>query len=116
MKLVLRLLLTGLVIASAGCVSSRWVRSPAPPHAPLPLAEARVAHVRGHHVDLHSVVVTADSVVGWRARAPGAGERVALHRADVLYLTRPRFDFARTSLAVLLGVAVAMLWAVQQSG
>jgi hypothetical protein len=116
MKLLWCLLLTGLVMVTAGCVSSRWVRSPGPSDVPLRLGEARVAHVRGHSVDLHSVVVTADSVIGWRARAPGAGERVALDRAEVLYLTRPRFDFPRTALVVLLGAALAMLWAVEQSG
>ena len=116
MKPALRLLLAGLAMSTAGCVSSRWVKSPSPPDTPLRLAEARVEHVRGHHVDLHSVVVTADSVVGWRARGSGVGERVALHRAEVLFLTRPRFDLARTSFVVLLGAALAMLWAASQSG
>ena len=116
MKLLRRLLLVGFVMTATGCVSSGWVKLPASaPDAPLRLGEARVAHVRGHQVDLHSVVVTADSVVGWRARAPRAGERVALHRTEVLYLTRPRVDFARTSLALLLAAAAA-LWAALQWG
>jgi hypothetical protein len=108
MKLVQRLLLLGFILALSGCIGWRRTTLPAPaPDAPLRLGAARVTDVRGYTVELHSVVVSADSVVGWRAREPSAGERLALHRAQVRSIQRQRFDFVRTALT--LGAFAAVL-------
>ena len=107
MKLVQRLLLLGFILALAGCVGWQRTSLPGPaPDAPLRLGAARVTHVHGHSVDLHSVVVSADSVVGWRAREPFAGERLALHRSQVRHLARQRLAFGRT---VLLTTIVSLI-------
>jgi hypothetical protein len=108
MKLVQRLLLLVFILASSGCIGWRRTSLPGPaPDAPLRLGEARVTDVRGHTVELHSVVVSADSVVGWRAREPSAGERLALHRSQVRSIQRQQFDLVRTALAI--GAIAAVL-------
>jgi hypothetical protein len=116
MKLVLRLLLAGVVAVTAGCVGWRPVSTPAQaPDAPLRLGAALVTHGDGATVELHSVVVSADSVVGWRVREPRAGERLALARSEVRHIERHGLDFRATAgLAVL--IAAAALWAALMRG
>lgn len=107
MKLVQRLLLLGFVLASAGCMGWRRVTLPGPaPDAPLRAGAARVTDAHGHTVELHSVVVSADSVIGWRARQPLAGERLALHRSQVRSVQRQEIDFVRTVLTIAAFAAV----------
>jgi hypothetical protein len=107
MKLVQRLLLLGFILASAGCIGWRRTTLPAPaPDAPLRVGAARVTDVHGHTVELHSVVVSADSLVGWREREPLAGTRLALHRSQVRNVQRQEFDFVRTALTIAAVAAV----------
>lgn len=97
-----------LVLAAPACV--RWAPVPAPvpaPDAPRRLGAARVTRADWSVVELHYVVVTADSVVGWRAAQPRVRE--ALARAQVLRMERQRVDLARTG-GVLLLLAAAALW------
>jgi hypothetical protein len=109
------LLLVGLLAATAGCTGWRRMSPPAPaPDAPLRMGSARVTDIHGTAVELHSVVITADSVVGWRTREPGAGRRLALHRAQVLIVEHNSIDFARTALAILGFAAVALMQAISR--
>ena len=108
MKLAQRLLLVGCILASAGCMGWQRASLPGPaPDAPHRVGAARVTHAHGHTVELHSVVVSADSVVGWRAREPFAGERLALHRSQVRHVERHEFSLVRTALTI--GVIAAVL-------
>lgn len=52
------------------------------------------------------MVVAADSVVGWGAREPFAGERLALHRPQVRSIQRQGFDLVRTALTIGASAAV----------
>ncbi|HEY0020966.1 MAG TPA: hypothetical protein VGC13_31985 [Longimicrobium sp.] len=109
MKLVRHLLLAGLVAATPGCMGWRRASLPAPaPDAPVRLASTRVTHVDGYSVVLSSVVVTADSLAGFRAREPMAGRRLALHRSEVRHIQHEGFDLVRTAL-LFLGVGAAAL-------
>jgi hypothetical protein len=115
MKLTDCLLLVGIALATGGCVGWQRTSLPGPaPDAPLRLGAARVTHVHGYSVELSSVVVSADSVVGWRAREPLAGTRLALHRSQVRHLQRHGFAPVRTALAIGLIVAVAEFATVLQ--
>jgi hypothetical protein len=106
-RLVRRLLLAGLVAASAGCMQWRGTSLPAPaPDAPRRLGTARVTTVDGRTLEMDDVVVTADSVVGSRAGGPWAGERVALHHSQVRHLERQGLAFGRT---VLLTTIVSLI-------
>lgn len=110
MKLVRHLLLAGLLAATPGCMAWRRESLPAPaPGAPVRLASTRVTHVDGYFVDLNSVVVTADSLVGFRAREPMAGRRLALHSSEVRHIQHEWLDPVRTALLFLGFGAMALL-------
>lgn len=109
MKLVQRLLLLGLILATAGCVGWQRMSPPAPaPDAPPSDRVVRVTTIHGATVELTSVVVTADSVAGLRANGPWVGDRLALHRSQVRHFEEPGVDVKETTL--LSGVLAA--WAV----
>lgn len=115
MKLVRLALLLGCILAAAGCMGWRRMSPPAPaPDAPLRMGSARVTDIRSGVVELHSVVITADSIIGWRAREPLAGERLALPRSQVLIVEHDSIDVARTAVAVLGFAAVVFLRAVME--
>ena len=110
-KLVRRLLLVGLVAATAGCVEWRGTSLPAPaPDAPRSLGAARVTTVDGRTLEMDAVVLTADSLIGSRAGGPWAGERLALHHSQVRHLDLRRFALSRTVLVtVIVSLILAML-------
>ena len=64
-------------------------------------------------MELHYVVVTADSVVGWRAAQPAVRE--ALAHAQVRRIERQGLDLGRTGMALLLA-AVVLLYVQVASG
>ena len=99
------LLLAALVIALSGCMHWTPVHAPAP-DAPRRLGAARVTRADHSVVELHYVVVTADSVVGWRAAQPGARE--ALAHAQVRRIERQGIGLARTGAVLLLAAVVAL--------
>lgn len=110
MKLVRYLLLAGLVAATSGCMGWQRATLPAPaPGAPVRLASTRVTHVDGYSMELNSVVVTADSLVGFRAREPMAGQRLALHGSEVRHIQHEGPDLVRTALLFLGFGAAALL-------
>lgn len=101
------LLLATLGIALSGCMHWTPVRAPAPaPDAPRRLGTARVTRADHSVVELHYVVVTADSVVGWRAAQPGVRE--ALAHAQVRRIERQGVGLARTGAVLLLAAVVAL--------
>lgn len=105
--LVRRVLLVGLVAATAGCMGWHGTSLSAPaPDAPRQLGAVRVTTVDGRTLQMDSVVLTADSIVGSRAAGPWAGERLALHRSEVRHLDRRGLAFGRT---VLLTTAVSLI-------
>lgn len=107
MKIAQRLLLLGFVLAAGGCMEWRGTRLPAPaPDAPRRLGTARVTTVDGRTLEMDSVVVTVDGVVGSRAGGPGAGERLAMHHSQVHHLERKGLAFGRT---VLLATVVSLI-------
>lgn len=125
MKIVRRLLLLGFTLASAGCAGWQRMSPPEPaPDGSAPPGVVRVTTIHGATVELTSVVVTADSVVGSRASGPWAGERLALHRSQVRHFEEPGVDVKETTLftgilaawALLTLVVGALLFAVLNSG
>lgn len=107
MKLGRCLLLVALVIAPSGCMHWTPVRAPAPaPDAPRRLGAARVTRADLSVLELHYVVVTADSVVGWRAARPAVRE--ALAHAQVGRIEHQGPDLGRTGLALLLAGVVVL--------
>jgi hypothetical protein len=125
MKIVQRLLLLGFIIAPAGCMGWQRMSPPAPaPDASAPPGMVGVTTIHGATVELTSVVVTADSVVGLRANGPWVGDRLALHRSQVRHFEEPGVDVKETTLltgvlaawAVLALAAGALLFAVVNSG
>jgi hypothetical protein len=110
MNPALRLALVPVLVASSGCMGWRRASLPAlAPDAPVRLASTRVTHVDGYSVELNSVVVTADSLVGFRAREPMAGRRLALHSSQVRHIQHEGFDLVRTALLFLGFGAAALL-------
>jgi hypothetical protein len=107
MKIIRLLLLLGFILTSAGCMQWQRTGLPAPaPDAPRRLGAARVTTVDGRTLEMDSVVVTADSIVGSRATGPGAGERLALHHSQVRHMDRRGLAFGRT---VLLTTIVSLI-------
>lgn len=107
MTIVQRLLLLGFILASSGCMQWRGTSLPAPaPDAPRQLGAVRVTTVDGRTLEMESVVLTSDSIIGSRAGGPWATERIALHHSQVRHLDRREVALGRT---VLLTMIVAVI-------
>lgn len=121
-----RLFAVLLVAAAAGCTRWNPPRAlPAPDEGPVTYAAARVTpRTTGRMVVMRDVRVTADSVIGTGEGAPdpsgllrGSGQRVALHRSEVLLFEPAVPDPWATAGAALSVVLVALgLYALNAVG
>src|SRR5688572_28613312 len=113
MKTTTRLLAVLLAAAAAGCTKWEPPRAlPAPEEGPATYAAARVTpRTTGMMVVMRNVRVTADSVIGTGEGTPdpsgllrGTGQRMALHRSEVLLFEPAVPDRLATAGAVLSAV------------
>lgn len=120
-----RLFAISLLAAVAGCTRFQVRTLPPPDEGPVSVRAARVTpRGAGTMVVLHDVRVTADSVIGWGEGAPdpsgllrGPGQRVAVHRSEVLLFEPAEPDPRATAGAVLSAVLVALgLYALNAVG
>jgi hypothetical protein len=129
MKTITRLLAVLPLITVVGC--TRWDPPralPAPGEGPITFAAVRVTpRTTGRMVVMRDVRVTPDSVIGRGEGAPdpsgllrGTGQRVAVHRSEVLLFEPAVPDFRATAGAalsfVLVGLGLYALNAVGNSG
>jgi hypothetical protein len=113
MKIIRLLLLLGFILASAGCMEWRGTSLPAPaPDAPRQLGVVRVTTVDGRTLEMDSVVLTSDSLIGSRAGGPWVTERIAFHHSQVQHLDRRALAFGRTvRLTTIVSLIVTVLGA-----
>jgi hypothetical protein len=126
MKSTTRLLAVVLMAAAAGCTKWDPPRAlPAPEEGPATFAAARVTPRRtGMMVVMHNVRITADSVIGRSEGAPdpsgllrGPGQRMAVHRGEVLLFEPAVPDLWATAGAALSAALVALgLYALNAVG
>jgi hypothetical protein len=114
-----------LLVALAGCTRFQVHTLPPPDEGPVTFAAARVTpRTTGMMVVMRNVRVTADSVIGTGEGAPDPsgllrrpGQRVAVHRGEVLLFEPAVPDSRATAGAVLSAVLVALgLYALNAVG